>query len=354
MKIVAVGDAMIPARFITRACDLFKDDEPDVASLSWLGEEDKVRLQEERIKVEKGGPDAVPTPEGLIEAVSGADMLLVHYCPVSQRVLDAAGPDLRILGTCRAGCEHVDLAAATERGIVVFNVRGRNAGAVSDFSIGLMLAECRNIARSHHGIARGTWRKDFLNGPHIPELAGKTVGLIGFGWIGKMVCRKLSGFEVKTLAHDPYVSDDVVVAAGARPVDLPTLMRESDFVSIHGRLTPENRGMIGANELSLMKPTAYLINTARAGLVDEEALIDLLQRRAIAGAGLDVFHHEPIPEDHPLVKLDNVTLTSHLAGTTSEALSRSPVLLVEDILKYLRGRKPEFIVNPEILDTRKR
>ena len=157
---------------------------------------------------------------------------------------------------------------------------------------------------------------------------------------------------MKTLVHDPYVSDDIVVAANARPVDLSTLMRESDFVSIHGRLTPENRGMIGANELSLMKPTAYLINTARAGLVDEEALIDILQRKAIAGAGLDVFHHEPISEDHPLVKLDNVTFTSHLAGTTSEALSRSPVLLIEDILKYLRGRKPEFIVNPEILNKR--
>lgn len=107
--------------------------------------------------------------------------------------------------------------------------------------------------------------------------------------------------------------------------------------------------MIGAKELSLMKPTAYFINTARAGLVDEGALIDILQKRVIAGAGLDVFHHEPIPADHPLVKLDNVTLTSHLAGTTSEALSRSPILLVEDILRYLRDQEPEFIVNPEVL-----
>ncbi|MGQ9630874.1 MAG: 2-hydroxyacid dehydrogenase [bacterium] len=349
VKIVVVGDAMIPARFIAGACDLLKDYRPDVVSLSWLGEEDKVGLQEERIKVEKGGPDAVSIPEGLMEAVPGAEMLLVHYCPVSRSVLDAAGPGLRILGTCRAGCEHLDVSAATERGIVVFNVRGRNAEAVSDFAIGLILAECRNIARSHLGIARGIWRKDFANSPHIPELRGKTVGLIGFGRVGQLVRRKLSGFDVRVLVYDPYVPDDIVEASGAKAVDLSTLMRDSDFVSIHARLTPENRGMIGARELSLMKPTAYLINTARAGLVDERALIDALQRGAIAGAGLDVFHYEPIPADHPLLKLDNVTLTSHLAGTTSEALTRSPILLVEDILKYLKGQKPEFIVNPEVV-----
>lgn len=349
MKIVAVGDAMIPARFIASACKLMKDFQPDVATLSWLGEQDKVTLQEERIKVEKGGPDAVPTPDGLMEVVPGVEMLFVHYCPVSQRVLDAAGPGLRIVGTCRAGCEHLDVAAATERGIVVFNVRGRNAGAVSDFAVGLMLAECRNMARSHLGIARGAWRKDFINSSHIPELEGKTVGLIGFGWVGKLVCKKLSGFEVKVLVYDPYVSQDIVIGSGARPADLVTLMRESDFVSVHARLTPKNRGMIGTRELSVMKPTAYLINTARAGLVDEGALIEVLEKRAIAGAALDVFHHEPIPADHPLVRLDNVTLTSHLAGTTSEALSRSPILLVEDILRYLRGQRAEFIVNPEVL-----
>lgn len=350
MKIVAVGDAMIPARFIAGACERFQDKAAQVVSLSWLGEDDKVRLQEERIKVEKGGPGAVPTPEGLREAVSGAEMILVHYCPVSKEILEAAGPGLKILGACRAGCEHLDIPAATERGIVVFNVRGRNAGAVSDFAVGLMLAECRNIARAHLGITKGIWRKEFVNGPHIPEMAAKTVGLVGFGWIGRLVCRKLSGFGVRVLVHDPYVPAAAVEEQGAAPVDLPTLMRESDFVSIHGRLTPENKGMIGAAELALMKPTAYLINTARAGLVDEMALIDALERRAIAGAGLDVFHHEPITPDHPLVKLDNVTLTSHLAGTTSEALSRSPVLLVEDILKHLRKGKPEFIMNPEVLE----
>ena len=350
MKIVVVGDAMIPARFIAEACDRFDGNKPKVTSLSWLGEDDKVRLQEERIKVEKGGPGAVPLPEGLREAVPGAEMLFVHYCPVSHEIMDAAGPDLKILGTCRAGCEHIDLPAATERGIVVFNVRGRNAGAVSDFSVGLMLAECRNIARSHLGISKGTWRKEFQNGPHIPELGGKTVGLVGFGWVGKLVCRKLTGFDVSVLVFDPYIPEEEVLTAGAKPVDLPTLMRDSDFVSIHGRLTPENRGMIGAKELVLMKPTAYLINTARAGLVDEQALIDVLQRGAIAGAGLDVFHHEPIAADNPLIKLDNVTLTSHLAGTTSEALRRSPILLVEDIKKHLADQKAEFIMNPEVLD----
>lgn len=350
MKIVVVGDAMIPARFMAGACDRFKREDRQVVSLAWLGEEDKVRLQEERIKVEKGGPDAVPVPQGLAEAVRGAEMLLVHYCPVSKGIMEAASPTLKILGTCRAGCEHVDLAAATERGILVFNVMGRNAGAVSDFTIGLMLAECRNIARSHLGIMKGAWRKEFQNGGDIPELQGRTVGLIGFGWVGKLVCRKLSGFEVRVLVYDPYVPEDVLSAVGARSAGLRTLLRDSDFVCIHARLTSENRGLIGAEELSLMKPTAYLINTARAGLVDEDALVETLRKRAIAGAGLDVFHHEPIAPDHPLLKLDNVTLTSHLAGTTGEALSRSPVLLVEDIMKHLAAKRADFIVNPEALD----
>ena len=263
MKIVVVGDAMIPARFIAEACDRFDGNKPKVTSLSWLGEDDKVRLQEERIKVEKGGPGAVPLPEGLREAVPGAEMLFVHYCPVSHEIMDAAGPDLKILGTCRAGCEHIDLPAATERGIVVFNVRGRNAGAVSDFSVGLMLAECRNIARSHLGISKGTWRKEFQNGPHIPELGGKTVGLVGFGWVGKLVCRKLTGFDVSVLVFDPYVPEEEVLAAGAKPVDLPTLLRDSDFVSIHGRLTPDQVHFtsskkakdIGSHHLSLYLPS---------------------------------------------------------------------------------------------------
>jgi len=320
-----------------------------VASLAWLGEEDKVRLQEERIKVEKG--DRMPF-------LSGGSR---GGCA---RGRDAPGPLLPDLGTHRGGrlsdledyrdlpcgCEHVDVRAATERGILVFNVQGRNAGAVSDFTIGLILAECRNIARSTCGIMRGVWRKEFQNGGDIPEFTERTVGLIGFGWVGKLVCRKLSGFEVNVLVHDPYVKDDVLSAAGARPAGLRTLLKESDFVCIHARLTPENRGLIGAEELSLMKPTAYLINTARAGLVDEEALVETLRKGAIAGAGLDVFHHEPIAPDHPLLTLDNVTLTSHLAGTTREALSRSPVLLVEDIIKYLAGEKSDFIVNPQVLD----
>ena len=279
-------------------------------------------------------------------------MLLGLFVPVSSKVM-AAMPNLRVVGVSRAGLENVNVAEATKRGILVFNVQGRNAQAVSDFTMGLMLAAARNIAKAHYAIMNGEWRKTFPNSDYVPEIEGKVIGLIGFGHIGRLVARKLSGFmPAKIMVYDPYTPKEAIEkSAGCEKVeDLNGLLKESDFVSLHARLSDSNKGMIGNEQLAMMKKTAYLINTARAGLVDQDALADALKNGTIMGAALDVFTTEPIPSDSPYLGLDNVTLTTHIAGTTADALGNSPYLLMNDIASLFPGDAAQYIVNKEGLD----
>lgn len=347
IKAVLLGDAMIPVRGFEQAwrkhLGAFGD---DLVVGDW--EPDWAQLQYRRLEVEKAGPEHETVPEQILASGTDAELLAGLFVPVSSKVMEAM-PKLKIVGVSRAGVENVNVAEATARGIAVFHVMGRNAHAVSDFAIGMMLSEARNIARAHNAIKTGTWRKTFSNSEIVPELTGRTIGLVGFGYIGSLVAKKLSGFDVRVLVYDPYTDPDVLRAAGVEPVSLETVLTEADIVSLHARLSDESKGMIGADQLALMKPTAILINTARAGLVDEAALAETLRENRIAGAALDVFSTEPIPADSPFLELDNVTLTTHLAGTTADALSNSPFLLMDDISKLLTGDKPRFLKNPEVL-----
>ena len=189
-----------------------------------------------------------------------------------------------------------------------------------------------------------------MNSDSIPELHGKTIGLVGFGHIGRLVAKKLSGFEVDIVVYDPYTPAEAIEALGAKKVELEDLLRNSDFISVHARLTAENKKMIGEKEIALMKPTAYFINTGRAGLIDQDALAAALEQKRIMGAALDVFTTEPIPADSPFMTLDNVTLTTHIAGTTTDALTNSPYLLLEDVAKFLNLGDARFIVNRAVLE----
>lgn len=318
----------------------------DIYAGDW--EVDWVKLQHRRLEVEKNGPEMEPCEPLVLQYGSDAQILMGLFIAVSSKVMDAM-PKLRIVGVSRAGTENVNVAEATKRGILVFNVMGRNAHAVSDFAIGMMLAEARNIARAHYAIKSGQWRKTFVNNGYIPELHGKTIGLVGFGYIGHLVAKKLSGFDVNLLVYDPYAKKEDVEASGGRLVALETLFQQADFVSLHARLTDQNKGMIDAQLLSQMKPTAYFINTSRAGLVDQGALAQALRNHKIMGAAIDVFPTEPIEANNPLLELDNVTLTTHIAGTTADALGNSPFLLAADIAGFLAGKGGKFIVNPEVL-----
>jgi D-3-phosphoglycerate dehydrogenase len=349
IKALLIGDAMIPGSEFKLAAEKYLGDiVTEVEVGDW--EPNWQKLQQRRLEVEKKGPEIEVVDPLIQEHGREAEMLAGLFVPISSKVLEAM-PKLRLAGVSRAGLENVNVAAATRRGVVVFNIEGRNAEAVSDYAVGMMLCECRNMARAHFAIKNGQWRKTFSNSEWVPELRGKNIGIVGFGYIGRLVARKLSGFGVKCLIYDPFVPPEEIREAGCRPVEKDVLFQESDFVTLHARMGEGSKNMVGEHELILMKPTAYLINTARAGLIDLEALAAALREKKIAGAGLDVFHDEPIKPDNPLLSLDNVTLSTHIAGTTREALSRSPEILMEDIQKLLKGQKPRFVVNKEVLDT---
>ncbi len=348
MSAILLGDAMIPSPGFKGAWEKYLSQYGDIAFAGdWEPSWDK--LQYRRLEVEKQGPEIEPCEPLVLEHGKDASVLMGLFIACSSKVMEAM-PNLRIIGVSRAGLENVNVEEATKRGILVFNVMGRNAHAVSDFAVGMMLAECRNIARAFYSIKSGEWRKTFVNSDNVPELGGKTIGIVGFGNIGRLVAKKLSGFEPNIIVYDPYTPAESIREAGCEPVDLDTLFSTADFVTIHARLTEDNKGMIGKDLIDKMKPTSYFINTGRAGLVDQDALAAALKEKRIMGAALDVFTTEPIAKDSPFLELDNVTLTTHIAGTTSDALNNSPYLLAADIAAFLKGEKARFIINKEVLE----
>jgi len=347
IRALLIGDAMIRGEEFARATQRYLSEYVcETIVDNWETNWD--RLQKRRLSIEKKGPEIEEVIFSIKKYGKDISIFLGLYVPISKQSFDFM-PNLRIVGVSRAGFENVNVEEATKRGILVFNVEGRNAEAVSDFAIGMILAESRNIARAHYFIKQGEWRKEFSNIGWVPELKGKVVGIIGFGYIGRLVARKLSGFQVERMVFDPWAKEEDIKKSGCLPVDKETLCKKSNFITLHARLTENSKNLLGEKEIFLMKSTAYIINTARAGLINQSALINALKAKKIAGAALDVFWEEPVPQDSELLKLNNLTLTSHLAGTTREALSRSPELLMEDISSFFKTHKGKFILNPEVL-----
>lgn len=325
MKIVGIGDLFIPASYIEKGFAPLREKGHLVEVMDWpLKSFDE--LQNYNLLVETQGCQALQPPQCVFELCADADVIVTQFCTVTRELVDAC-PKLKAIGVLRGGIENVCSEYAREKVIEVFNAPGRNAEAVSDFTVGMIICEARNIARGHHGILTGRWIRDYSNSGMIPDLPGRTVGLIGCGAIGMKVAKKLSGFDMTLLGYDPFASAERYKEAGIEPVELDELMARADFVSLHARLTAENRHLIDARRLALMKPTAYLINTSRAGLIDEAALVEALRAKKIAGAALDVYEHEPPQPDDPLLALDNVTLTPHMAGGSNDAFFNTPILL---------------------------
>jgi len=206
----------------------------------------------------------------------------------------------------------------------------------------MILAEIRNIARSHASLKSNNWQRSFPNSEAIPELCGKTIGLIGYGAVGHLVAGYLKAFESKIIAYDPHFTGD---PGPVKLVSLEFLMKNSDVISMHARLTKESYHLIGEKELSMMKPNAVLVNTARSGLVDEQALVRALEEKRIAGASLDVFDEEPLPADHPFIRLENTTITAHLTGSTIDSFKNSPRLMAGHLRDCLTGCKDIPIIN---------
>jgi D-3-phosphoglycerate dehydrogenase len=350
LRTVVVGDALLPTDLIAAAFDPL-DDVVSIHAAIDFGPPDEAELDRLALRLEREGPEAVPPPDDLRKALPEAEALVVHYCPAPAALFQRA-PRLALLATCRAGTENLAVEAAAALGILVVHVVGRTTEAVSDFAIALLLAEARNVARAHCRVAAGGWDKRFPNSAFTPELEGKTVGIVGFGEIGSAVARKLSGFRVRLLAHDPFASPDRIRDGGAEAVELDRLLDESDFVTLHARAQSGAPPLIGPDELARMRPTAILVNTARASLIDTGALAEALAGGTLGGAALDVHDEEPLPEEHPLLAANNVTLTPHLASSTKECFEKSPRLLVEDLARLFAGDVPVHALNPEAVGDR--
>lgn len=342
MKALVVGDGFIGAGYYRDAIAAQADQiELDVADVDLPGA--KAEQHAAQQVMERSGANAVEVPGPLLAAAADADAVCVHFAPVGAALL-AAAPRLGLVAVARAGLENVDVDEATRRGVGVVPSFGRNAGAVAELQIGLMLAEARNIARADASVKGGGWRKAYRGTP--VELADSTVGMVGFGHVGRVFARRLAGFAPRMLAFDPYVSDAELERSGVhRAGSLDEVFSGSDFVVVMARHTPETDRMIGRRELALMRPGAYFVNVSRSRLVDTTALLETLRAGRIAGAGLDVFDEEPLPADSPWRTLDNVTLTTHFGGDTDGTNRTSARLVADAVVEFARTGRVRHAVN---------
>ena len=280
-------------------------------------------------------------PDEIVRFVDGAEILINHLAPINGDILDRL-PALKLIAVSRGGPVNIDVAACKARKVKLVNTPGRNSSAVAEFTIAAILAETRLIRAGHEALRQGVWRGDLYRFDKIDaELSEMTVGLIGYGHIGTKVVRLLKPFGCRILVCDPYVplsaedrEDDV------EQVDLDTLLKRSDVVSLHARVTEETKGFLAAPQFARMKPGAYFINTARGPMVNYDDLYQALKSRHVRGAMLETFWMEPPPPESPLLKLDNVTLTPHIAGASTTTVRIAARMIAEEIRRHGAGEPP--------------
>lgn len=349
-KIIVVGDAFVSSDTMEKALLESKIFCGKIIKTFW-GTEDKQDFTERQLKVERGGPEAAPYADELDTLIADADVIMTHFNPIPRALIEKA-KKLKLILTCRGGMEHIDTAAASERNIPVMNVI-RNAEPVADFALGMMIDLTRNITLSHMRMHKGEWMKNFYNSAHLMTLSSHVVGLAGVGNVGIALARRLQAMGVPMIAYDAYTTKERLAKAGLSEIELvdslETLFERADIVSLHLRLTPETEHMINEYYFRRMKKTAYFINTARGGLVDQKALAASLADGCLAGAALDVYDSEPIPQDDPLLQMENVLLTPHIAGTTVDAIPRAPFLLMKEVDRFLQEGVFERVVNHSVI-----
>jgi D-3-phosphoglycerate dehydrogenase / 2-oxoglutarate reductase len=277
----------------------------------------------------------------LLAALPDYDALVVRSATKVTAEVIRAGAKLRVVGRAGTGVDNIDVAAATQHGIIVVNAPAANSVAAAELTIGFIMALARRLPQANASLQSGKWERSKFVGF---EVRGKTLGLVGLGRIGTEVARRGRGLEMHVLAYDPVVSTDRAAQLGVTLATLDEVLAQSDFVSVHVPLIDSTRHLINAARLAQMKPTAYLLNAARGGIVDEAALADALERRVIAGAGLDVFEQEP-PTNTPLLGHPNVIATPHLGASTVEAQALAGVDVAEGVLAALAGGTPRAAVN---------
>ena len=281
--------------------------------------------------------------EDVIAALPGVTAVIAGAEPYTAGVMDGA-PGVKIIVRAGVGLNNVDIPAATERGILVANSAGQNSQSVAEHLFGMLLCAVRRIGWLDTEIRKGLWRE--IQPPMRP-LNGMTMGILGFGNIGKQVAKRAVAFDMKVIAHDIVQDEETANALGVRFVSLEELARESDYLTCHVPLTPGTTHIIGREVLSLMKPDAYVFNTSRGPVFDLDAVAEALQNGVIRGAGIDVFPEEPPDYSHPVFTLDNAVLAPHLGGRGEDAIRNTLRHTTECVLAYFRGERPSTLVNPE-------
>ena len=299
-----------------------------------------------KVNTELVGADCT-TEDEIIEAAKDADAILTSAARITRRVMETL-PKCKVIVRYGIGFDTIDIDAATDNNILVVNIPDFCFEEVSNHAITLLLACAKKLILLNNGIKQGRW--DEVRGAPAPmgSIYGQTLGVIGCGNLGRMTARKAQCFGLKVLGYDPYVDKSLAKEYGITLVGLPELLKESDFVSVHTLLNKETRHLIGEKEFKQMKPTAYFINTSRGPVVDEAALIKALQEKWIAGAGLDVFEKEPVDADNPLIRMDNVVVTPHLAGYSDVSLKRLRTSVGQEAARVLSGRWPKNVVNKTV------
>ena len=342
LRVLVVGDPYMPTSAYADALASL-DGRAEVSTLQI----DDVRFAPPRTESEQRLREYVGDPAEIARAVAGHHALIVHGAPVSAEVLDAA--PLRLVCCARGGPVNVDVAAATERGIPVVNTPGKNAEAVAELTIAFALLLIRAVPRASRvaqqggGFAGSVFEGREFFGREAPSL---TMGLVGLGHVGREVAGRARALGFTVVGHDP---EPPAVLPGVELASLDTLLDRSDVVSLHARLTPQNRHMFGWDAFTRMRPGSYFINTAREALVDEAALSRALETGLLGGAALDVLERTPDGGRHPLLDLPNVFVTPHIGGATAETLARGARRAVAAVADVLAGRVPADVVNPQVL-----
>ncbi len=311
---------------------------------------EKLALARQLGQVDLWDDDLPPSPQALLEHVQGVDAIL---CLLTERidaeVMDTAGPQLKVISNCAVGYDNIDVAEATQRRIPVGNTPGVLTDTTADFAFALLMSAARRIVEGNQFARQGKWKTWGLTQLLGQDVTGATLGIIGFGRIGKGMAKRARGFDMRVLFYDPFGEDDPYAAeVGAQAVDLDTLLRQSDFITVHSPLNRETYHLIGEAALTKMKPNAMLINTARGPVVDPQALYHALKDGVILGAALDVTDPEPIPANDPLLSLENVIITPHIASASVETRGRMVEMALDNLRAGLRGERLPNCVNPEV------
>jgi D-3-phosphoglycerate dehydrogenase / 2-oxoglutarate reductase len=286
------------------------------------------------------------TREQTIAALPTADAMIIRSSTQADAELLSFADRLKVIARAGVGVDNVDLAAATAKGIIVMNTPDGNTVSTAEYTFGLMLALARHIPRAYDSMQAGQWdRKSFMG----VELRGKTLGVVGFGRIGRAVARRALAFEMLVITYDPYIPQDMVEDFGARLVDLETIYRESDFITLHSIITDETRHMINAEALAKMKRGVRIVNAARGGLIDDDALAEAIRAGHVGGVAVDVYAVEPPPPTHPLVGLQNVLYTPHLAASTTDAQINVAIDAAQLVIDALTRNRYENVCNPGVL-----